>query len=170
MALVFHEVRSTQARTLGKKRRDATNLSLNGFAARLGRMRGEDRVELQAIEQLSRTRHSGFFHQLMIGNGEFIAGVDIHVGAHALLALMQRFDAIVFLGKICQVEEGGKGAHNNLRALYRQRVEQLHRGTESTAAIACGQRDALTINGFVRGGTTRIALVGGNDIGKQLVE
>ena len=41
------------------------------------RMRGEDRVELQAIEQLSRTRHSSFFHQLMIGNGEFIAGVDI---------------------------------------------------------------------------------------------
>ena len=87
-----------------------------------------------------------------------------------LLALMQRFDAIVFLGKICQVEEGGKGAHNNLRALYRQRVEQLYRGAESTAAIACGQRDALAINGFVRGSATWISLVGGNDIGEQLVE
>ena len=123
MTLVFHEIRSAQARTLGKKHRDATDLSLNGFAACLSRMRGENRVELQAIEQLRRARHAGLFNQLMICNGELIAGVDIHIGAHTQLALVQRFDAVILLGKICQVEEGGEGAHNNLRTLHRQRVE-----------------------------------------------
>lgn len=70
MALVLNEVGAAQAPTFLEQAGDAADLTLNGLAARLGRMRGENRMELQAREQLGCFGSAHLIGELMERHGE----------------------------------------------------------------------------------------------------
>ena len=170
MALVFHEVGTTQAAALLEQARDAADLALDGATARLGGMRGEDGVELQALEQLARAALPHLVDETAVGDGELVGGVDGRIDRDVALASAQRRDAVALLGKVGQVEERGEGADHDLRTVERERVDQLDGLAEGIGGSAARGGDALGVGLLVGGLGARIALVGADRGAHELVE
>ena len=119
MALVLHQVGAAQTRTLLQQVRDTANLALDGLATGLGGMRGKDGMELKLAEQLVGALDTHLIHQLVIGDGEFVGGIDLGIGRCAGLTLAQLLHTVVLLRQVCQMEEARKGADDNLLLIER---------------------------------------------------
>ena len=123
MALVLHQVGAAQTRTLLQQIGDTANLALDGLATGLGGVCGKDGVELELVEQLVGALDTHLVYQLVIGDGEFVGGIDLGIGRRTGLALTQLRDTVVFLRQVCQMEEARKGADDNLLLIERQAVD-----------------------------------------------
>ena len=119
MALVLHQVGAAQTRTLLQQVRDTANLALDGLATGLGGMRGKDGMELKLAEQLVGALDTHLIHQLVIGDGEFVGGIDLGIGRCAGLTLAQLLHTVVLLRQVCQMEEARKGTDDNLLLIER---------------------------------------------------
>ena len=170
MALVLHQVGAAQTRTLLQQVGDTANLALDGLTTGLGGMRGKDRVELELAEQLVGALDAQLIHQLVIGDGELVGGIDLGIGRRTGLALAQLRHTVVLLRQICQVEETRKGADNDLLLIERQAVDQIDDFTKCHGGGLVGGRHALLVDGLVSGTATGVASIGHN-LGRQdLVE
>ena len=170
MALVLHQVGAAQTRTLLQQVGDTANLALDGLATGLGGMRGKDGVELELAEQLVGALDAQLIHQLVIGDGELVGGIDLGIGRRTGLALAQLRHTVVLLRQVCQMEETRKGADNDLLLIERQAVDQIDDLTECHGGGLIGSRHALLVDGLV--GSTRTGVAGiGHNLGRQdLVE
>ena len=133
LALVLDELGPAQLRVKLEQVGNATDLALDGLAACLRGMGGEDRMELEAREQFARTVGPALAHELGVGDGELVARVDLCGGLDRPLARAERLDAIALLGDVGQVEEGGEGARHQLGILGRELVDEPHRLLEGLA-------------------------------------
>ena len=174
MALVLHEVGAAEKGPLLQKAGDAADLALNGLAARLGGVRGEDRVELEAVQQLDGMLAAHLVHQLVEGNRELVCRIGRRarnsVEHDAALALAERLDAVVLLREVRQVEEGGEGANQDLRVVDIEAVDEGHGIAEGGGARSALGRDALGVDGLAHGVGAGVALVGRDHAGQELVE
>ena len=170
MALVLHQVGAAQARTLLQQVGDTANLALDGLTTGLGGMCGKDRVELELVEQLVGALDTHLIYQLVIGDGEFVGGIDLGIGRRTCLALAQLRHAVVLLRQVCQMEEARKGADNNLLLIERQAVNQIDDLTKRHSSRLVGGGHALLVDGLV--GSTGAGISGiGHNLGCQnLVE
>ena len=157
MALVFHEVRAAQTRTLGEHLADAADLVLDGTAARLGGMGGEHGMQLELVEQLAGTVDTDFVDEPAEGHSKLVGGVDIRLDGHQALAVVERLDTIVLLAQVCQVEERRERADEHLHLVDGQAVDELDGITKGTVALVSHQRDALLVGLLGRGGAARVA-------------
>ena len=170
MALVLHQVGAAQARTLLQQVGDTANLALDGLTTGLGGMCGKDRVELELVEQLVGALDTHLVYQLVIGDGEFVGGIDLGIGRCAGLALTQLRHTVVLLRQVCQVEEARKGANDDLLLIERQTVDQIDDLTECHGGGLVGGGHALLVDGLVGSAGTGVAGIGHN-LGRQdLVE
>ena len=170
MALVLHQVGAAQTRTLLQQVGDTANLALDGLTTGLSGMRGKDGVELKLAEQLVGALDAQLIHQLVIGDGELVGGIDLGIGRRTGLALAQLRHAVVLLRQVCQVEEARKGADNDLLFIERQAVDQIDDLTKCHGSGLVGGGHALLVDGLV--GSTRAGVSGvGHNLGCQnLVE
>ena len=170
MALVLHQVGAAQTRTLLQQVGDTANLALDGLATGLGGMCGKDRVELKLAEQLVGTLDTHLVYQLVIGDGEFVGGIDLGIGRRTCLALAQLRHAVVLLRQVCQMEEARKGADDNLLLIERQTVDQINDLAKRHGGGLVGGGHALLVDGLV--GSTGAGVSGiGHNLGRQdLVE
>ena len=170
MALVLHQVGAAQTRTLLQQIGDTANLALDGLATGLGGVCGKDGVELELVEQLVGALDTHLLYQLVIGDGEFVGGIDLGIGRRTGLALTQLRDTVVFLRQVCQMEEARKGADDNLLLIERQAVDQIDDLTECHGGGLISSRHALLVDGLV--GSTAAEVTGiGHNLGRQnLVE
>ena len=170
MALVLHQVGAAQTRTLLQQVGDTTNLALDGLATGLGGMRGKDGVELKLAEQLVGALDTHLIHQLVIGNGELVGGIDLGIGRCAGLTLAQLRHAVILLRQVCQMEEARKGADDNLLLIERQTVDQIDDLAKRHGGGLVGSGHALLVDGLV--GSTGAGVSGvGHNLGCQnLVE
>ncbi len=118
----------------GEQLGDSADLAFHRLAARFGRVRGEDRVELQAVQQLLGLGRTQLVDELVVGDGEFVDRVDSIAVRHFGFACAQRGDAVVFLGKIGEVEVGGECAGQQLCVVLVDFVDDL-RGLGQTVLI-----------------------------------
>ena len=170
MALVLHQVGAAQARTLLQQVGDTANLALDGLTTGLGGMCGKDRVELELVEQLVGALDAQLIHQLVIGDGELVGGIDLGIGRRTGLALAQLRHTVVLLRQVCQVEEARKGADNDLLLIERQAVDQIDDFTKCHGGGLVGGGHALLVDGLVGSTATGVASIGHN-LGRQdLVE
>ena len=170
MALVLHQVGAAQTRTLLQQVGDTANLALNGLATGLGGMRGKDGMELKLAEQLVGALGAQLIYQLVIGDGEFVGGIDLGIGRCAGLALAQLRHAVVLLRQVCQMEEARKGANDDLLLIERQAVDQIDDFAKRHGGGFIGGGHALLVDGLV--GSTAAGVTGiGHNLGCQnLVE
>ena len=170
MALVLHQVGAAQTRTLLQQVGDTANLALDGLAAGLSGMRGKDGMELKLAEQLVGALDAQLIHQLVIGDGELVGGIDLGIGRRTGLALAQLRHTVVLLRQVCQVEEARKGADDNLLLIERQAVNQIDDLTKCHGSGLVGGGHALLVDGLV--GSARTGVTGvGHNLGRQnLVE
>ena len=165
MALVLHQVGAAQAWTLLQQVGDTADLALDGLTTGLGGMCGKDGVELQLAEQLVGAVGTHLLHQLVVGNGELVGGVDLGIGRCAGLTLAQLRHAVVLLRQVCQMEEARKGADDNLLFVERQAVDQIDDLAECHSGGLVGGRHALLVNGLI--GSTRTGVAGiGHNLGR----
>ena len=170
MALVLHQVGAAQTRTLLQQVGDTANLALDGLATGLGGMRGKDRVELELVEQLVGALDAQLIHQLVIGDGELVGGIDLGIGRRTGLALAQLRHTVVLLRQVCQMEEARKGANDDLLLIERQTVDQIDDLTECHGSGLVGGGHALLVDGLVGSAGAGVAGIG-HDLGRQdLVE
>ena len=170
MALVLHQVGAAQTRTLLQQVGDTANLALDGLATGLGGMRGKDGMELKLAEQLVGALDAQLIHQLVIGDGELVGGIDLSIGRRTGLALAQLRHTVVLLRQVCQMEEARKGADNDLLLIERQAVDQIDDFTKCHGGGLVGGGHTLLVDGLV--GSTRTGVAGiGHNLGPQdLVE
>ena len=170
MALVLHQVGAAQTRTLLQQVGDTANLALDGLATGFGGMCGKDRVELKLAEQLVGTLDTHLVYQLVIGDGEFVGGIDLGIGRRTGLALAQLRHTVILLRQVCQMEEARKGADDNLLFIERQAVDQIDDFAKRHGGGLVGSGHALLVDGLV--GSTGAGVSGiGHNLGCQnLVE
>ena len=162
VALVLHQVGAAQTRTLLQQVGDTANLALDGLTTSLGGMCGKDRVELELVEQLVGALDTHLVYQLVIGDGEFVSGIDLGIGRCAGLALAQLRHTVVLLRQVCQMEEARKGADNDLLLIERQAVDQIDDFAKRHGGGLVGSGHALLVNGLVGSAATRVAGIGHN--------
>ena len=122
---------------------DPADLAFHGLAACLGRVRGEHRVELQAVQQLLGLGRAHLVDELMVGDGELvdrIHGVDV---VHFGLAFTQYGNAVVLLGKIGEVEVGGECAGKQLGIVQIHLVDDLHGLGQTVLVRVCVAAEML---------------------------
>ena len=170
MALVLHQVGAAQTRTLLQQVGDAANLALDGLTTGLGGMCGKDRVELELAEQLVGALDTHLVYQLVIGDGEFVSGIDLGIGRCAGLALAQLRHTVVLLRQVCQMEEARKGANDDLLLIERQAVDQIDDFAKRHGGGLVGSGHALLVNGLVGSAATGVASIGHNLGCQNLVE
>ena len=170
MALVFHEVRPAESRALGKQLADTANLALHGAAARLGRMRGKHRMELELAQQLRRTVNADLVDQLSEGDRQLVGRVHVRFDGHQALSVVQRLDTVVFLAQVGKVKKRRERAHERLERLDGKLVDQLHGGAKGAVAAVGGVGHALLVNPLVCRSGARIALVGVDSMAQQHVK
>ena len=168
--LVLHERRAAQVRVVGEQPRDATDLALDRAAARLGGMRREHGVELERGEQLRRGAAAELAHELVVGHGELVRGVDGGVDRHGALALEERLHAVVLLREVREVEERRERAHHDLRVIEREPVDERDGVAERGSARLIAGRDALGVGLLARRRAAGVALVGMDHAVEQAVE
>ena len=170
MALVLHQVGAAQTRTLLQQVGDTADLALDGLTTGLGGMCGKDRVELKLAEQLVGTLDTHLVYQLVIGDGEFVGGIDLGIGRCAGLALAQLRHTVVLLRQVCQVEEARKGANDDLLLIKRQAVNQIDDFAKRHGGGLVGSGHALFVNGLVGSAATGVASIDHNLGCQNLVE
>ena len=170
MALVLHQVGAAQTRTLLQQVGDTANLALDGLTTGLGGMCGKDRVELELAEQLIGTLDAHLVYQLVIGDGEFVGGIDLGIGRRTGLALAQLRHTVVLLRQVCQVEEARKGANDDLLLIKRQAVNQIDDFAKRHGGGLVGSGHALFVNGLVGSAATGVASIDHNLGCQNLVE
>ena len=170
MALVLHQVGAAQTRTLLQQVGDTANLALDGLTTGLGGMCGKDRVELELVEQLVGALDTHLVYQLVIGDGEFVGGIDLGIGRCAGLALTQLRDTVVLLRQVSQMEEARKGADDNLLLIERQAVDQINDLTKRHGGGLVGSGHALLVDGLVGSAGAGVSGVGHNLGCQNLVE
>ena len=170
MALVLHQVGAAHVGALLKQAGDAADLALDGLAARLRGMRGKDRVELQAGEQLGGLGAADLLVELVERHGEGIRGVDRILGGHIALALAQLGHAIVLLGQVGEVEERGERTDDDLRLVHGQGVDERHGVAEGACGGRVARGHALRIHGLAIGLGAGVAGVGADHVHHELVE
>ena len=170
MALVLHQVGAAQTRTLLQQVGDTANLALDGLTTGLGGMCGKDRVELKLAEQLIGALDTHLVYQLVIGDGEFVGGIDLGIGRCAGLALAQLRHTVVLFRQVCQVEEARKGANDDLLLIERQAVNQIDDFAKRHGGGLVGSGHALLVNGLVGSAATGVASIGHNLGCQNLVE
>ena len=170
VALVLDERRAAQTRMLVKKLCNAADLALDGFAARLGGMRGEHGVELELAQKSVCLLGADLFKQLVVGNRELVGGVDDRVDVDRLLALAQLAHAVVLLGEVREVEKRREGADHHLRLVVRELVDELDRVTERRRTGRIGDGHTLVIDRLVGGVGAGVALVCVDYAVEKLVE
>ena len=158
VALVLGEVGATQARMLLEKARDAADLALDGLAAGLRGVRGEDGVELETPKKLLGAILAGLLHELVVGHGKRVALVGLGVEGDLALAVVERLHAEVLLGEVRQVEVGGEGARDHRLLLDGEATHEL-----------VGVAEVLVLLGGARGAHDA-ALIGGDEVQEKLVE
>ena len=94
----------------------------------------------------------------MVGHGEGVALVGLGVKRHLALALVQGLHAEVLLGEVREVEVGGEGAGDHGLLLDGETTHEL-----------VGVTEVLVLLGGA-GGAHDAALVGGDEVGEQLVK
>ena len=166
MALVLHQVGAAQTRTLLQQVGDTANLALDGLATGLGGMRGKDGMELKLAEQLVGALDAQLIHQLVIGDGELVGGIDLGIGRRTGLALAQLRHTVVLLRQVCQVEEARKGANDDLLLIERQTVDQIDDLAKRHGGGLVGGGHALLVDGLVGSAGTGVAGIGHN-LGRQ---
>ena len=122
-ALVLHQLDARERRALGEKLGDAADLALDGLAARLGGVRGEDGVELQAVEERRRLCAAALVHQLAVRHRKVVDGVGGLCCGDLALAPAQGGDAVVLLADVCQVKVGDKGTHEQRCPVHGEPVD-----------------------------------------------
>ena len=170
MALVLHQVGAAQTRTLLQQVGDTANLALDGLATGLSGMRGKDGMELKLAEQLVGALDAQLIHQLVIGDGELVGGIDLGIGRRTGLALAQLRHAVVLLRQICQMEEARKGADNDLLLIERQAVNHIDDFAKRHGGGLVGGGHALLVDGLISGTATGVASIGHNLGCQNLVE
>ena len=170
MPLVFHESRAAKARMLAQQLRNATDLAFDGLAARLGGVRGKDRMKLKLGQELRRRTAPHLAHELVVGHRELIRRIDGRVDGNLTLALKERLHAVVLFGEIRQMEERRKRAHHHLLLVDIKAVEHGHRITERAGALGVRSGHALPVGGLGRRHAARIALVGAGHVVEQLIK
>ena len=90
---------------------DAADLALDGLTARLGGVGGEDRVELEAVQQGVRLTAAALVHELVVRDGDVVDRVLVGTDRDLALALAQGLHAIVLLADVREVEERDEGTH-----------------------------------------------------------
>ena len=170
MALVLDQVGAAQAWTLLQQVGDTADLALDGLTTGLGGMRGKDGVELQLVEQLVGALDTHLVYQLVIGDGEFVGGIDLCIGRRAGLALAQLRHAVVLLRQVCQMEEARKSADDNLLFIERQAVDQIDDLAKRHGGGLVGSGHALLVDGLVGSTATGVAGIGHNLGCQNLVE
>lgn len=124
-AVAFLLVRSAQHAVRGELVGDAADLAFHGLASRLGRMGGEDRMELETVEQLLRLGRAHLGDELMVGLRHLVDRVNRQRIIHFRLALMQHGDAVVLLAEVRKMEVRGECARKQLRVVQIHRVDRL---------------------------------------------
>ena len=162
MALVLHQVGAAQTRTLLQQVGDTANLALDGLTTGLGGVRGKDGMELKLAEQLVGALDAQLIHQLVIGDGELVGGIDLGIGRRTSLALAQLRHTVILLRQVCQVEEARKGADDNLLLIERQAVNQIDDFAKRHGGGLVGSGHALFVNGLVGSAATGVASIGHN--------
>ena len=166
MAFVLHQVGAAQTRTLLQQVGDTADLALDGLTTGLGGMRGKDGMELKLAEQLVGALDAQLIHQLVIGDGELVGGIDLGIGRRTGLALAQLRHTVVLLRQVCQMEEARKGADDNLLLIERQAVDQIDDLAKRHGGGLVGGGHALLVDGLVSGTATGVAGIG-HDFGRQ---
>ena len=158
VALVLREVGAAQARALLEQAGDAADLALDGLPAGLGGVRGEDGVELEALEQLGGAVGAGLVNEPLVGDGKRVGLVHVGVEGDLALAVVESLDAEVLLGEVGEVEVSGEGTRHHRLPLHVEPVDELV-GTAEALVLLAGAS-----------GAHHAALVGGDEVCEQLVE
>ena len=108
--------------------------------------------------------------KLLERDGELVGGIDLGIEGHLALALMQRLHAIVLLGEVREMEEGGEGTDHHLSLVDGEQVQQLHRMAEGAGARGVGGWNALLVGRLVSGLGSRVAGVGLDHVVEQRIE
>ena len=170
VALVLHQVGAAQAGALLQQIGDAADLALDGLAARLGGMRGKDRVELQAAEQLGGLGAADLLGELVERHGKRVGRVDRVLGGHVALALAQDADAVALLGQVRQVEERRERADDHLCAVHGQGVDEGDGVAERLGGRSARGGHALLVHVLAVGLRARVAGVRTDDVHHELVK
>ena len=101
---IFLLVRAAEQLMRLKQAGDAADLAFHGLTARLGRMCGEHRVELELVKQIPGLGRTQLVNELMIGAGHFVHRIDGLVLVHGGFALVQYGDSVVLLTQVGQME------------------------------------------------------------------
>ena len=104
-------------------------------------MRGEDGMELQAVEQGQGLAAPALVHQLVVGNRDVVDGILVLGRGDGLLAGAQGLDAIVLLADVRQVEVGRECPRQHGRGPDVQRVDDgdgVGEGGRAALAVDAG--------------------------------
>ena len=113
LALVLGQGDAAQLGALLQQTGDAADLALDGLAAGLGGVGGEDRVELEAVEKGHGLAAAALVHELAVGHRDVVDGVGLGRGGYGALAQAQGLVAVVLLADVGEVEVGHEGAHQH---------------------------------------------------------
>ena len=133
-------------------------------------MRGENRMELQAREQLGCFGSAHLIGELMERHGEGVRRVDGVLGGDAALTLAQDTHAIALLGEVRQVEKRREGAYDDLSLVDGQCVDEGDGVAEGAGGGRLPRGHALLVNILAIGLGTGIAGVRANDAHHELIE